>query len=568
MPTGLLTNQIGYDSQHRIRFIFRSEMLLKLDSGATWVITTTDGLPVADGNWASWGKLWNEYWWVAELTSLAVGNYQLSTHDSEGRLWQEWIEVGSKPYFTKAFEAVALDQFERRSMISTVSGKGWIDCGSYLSEANSHAVSVIGMCKFYLKRRNELEAGQIERLVRQIQVGCKYFLFLSEEAIRLGLPKGTYQHEPVNKTVWLLEDSLQVGQALCLAVQVFRLAGDTDFARQLLQNAETNYDFLSKDPDTLVKRMVSGLPPCSLSEDVELSHFSARTHALPSETPLPTVWMTRELLLYLQFQLLLTELTGSDLEAEMFAVAEEILSRRIENEKSNSEMISGCFLPFPGVDQAEVACCHHSVGRDTGGVFPHFVIPLWELSQRYPSNPLSETCRTAVDDFIKGYLKPFASASPFSLLPNTWKHGEGWLFFAGLWHGINASYALMAMQCFYFAEQLDLPWLHELGKAQMDWIAGLNAGLTLESQYGSLMSEQDVASGEAVPVSMIYGVGKRFAGSWRTIRGSICNGFSRGRQFHFDIEPLTLEDRPDSFTDEDWITHSGAWLAALAHCDL
>jgi hypothetical protein len=63
---------------------------------------------------------------------------------------------------------------------------------------------------------------------------------------------------------------------------------------------------------------------------------------------------------------------------------------------------------------------------------------------------------------------------------------------------------------------------------------------------------------------MIYGVGRRYAGSWRTIRGSICNGFSRGQQFHFDVEPQLSEDRPEAFTDEDWITHGGAWLAALA----
>jgi hypothetical protein len=196
------------------------------------------------------------------------------------------------------------------------------------------------------------------------------------------------------------------------------------------------------------------------------------------------------------------------------------------------------------------------------------VLPLQEAAKRFPQHPSSGKWSRTVGRFLEDYLRPASRANPFSLLPNTFKQGEGWLHFAGLWHGMNGSYALAAMQAFYFHRQTGEEWLFHFGKAQLDWISGLNCGLTAASLYGSEMFDCDIPEGIALPVSMIHGMGHRSAGSWRTIRGSICNGFSRGRQFQFDVEPRLEEDHPDSFTDEDWITHAGAWIGALAYCDL
>jgi hypothetical protein len=83
----------------------------------------------------------------------------------------------------------------------------------------------------------------------------------------------------------------------------------------------------------------------------------------------------------------------------------------------------------------------------------------------------------------------------------------------------------------------------------MNWIAGLN--------YGT------VVAGKAYPYSMIYGVGNRYHGTWTKIPGTICNGYDADPQFTIQ-EPLAANDVPAYFTDEDWITHGGAWLSALA----
>jgi len=63
---------------------------------------------------------------------------------------------------------------------------------------------------------------------------------------------------------------------------------------------------------------------------------------------------------------------------------------------------------------------------------------------------------------------------------------------------------------------------------------------------------------------MITGVGRRWLNAWMAIPGTIGNGFKSGKQFHFDVPADHATDAPSSFTDEDWITHAGGWLMAIA----
>lgn len=73
----------------------------------------------------------------------------------------------------------------------------------------------------------------------------------------------------------------------------------------------------------------------------------------------------------------------------------------------------------------------------------------------------------------------------------------------------------------------------------------------------------EIPVGSALPASMICHIGKRWAGTWFQTRGVICNGFSTGEQLKYDMEPKKENDGPFSFTDEDWIPHSAAWLTGL-----
>ena len=118
-------------------------------------------------------------------------------------------------------------------------------------------------------------------------------------------------------------------------------------------------------------------------------------------------------------------------------------------------------------------------------------------------------------------------------------------------------------KCFKLARVFNDPELASIGYANMQWIAGLNCGLTQKGLEESVVYQTDLDEGLALPVSMICGVGHFTAGSWFQTRGVICNGFSQGKQFQIDTDPSPSEDRPDSFTDEDWIAHSAGWITGL-----
>lgn len=570
MATGLITNQIGCDPRFPSKILFRSRKASDIGRDCKWRVYRTDATsPLIEGTWEHWGALWKENWWHAQCSLSEPGSYRVETMDSRGTLWSSILDIEPQPYLRKTFEHVALDQFERRSLIPTAPDNGWIDCGAHLSEANSHAVSVIGMCLFYRERGGEIPDAWRERLLQQIRVGCDFFQFLATGAIKAGLPKGTYQHEPVtNPHSWVIQDCLQIGIALCKAVSIFRALGDASRAEALLSLARSTVELMEGPPHDLILSARRTVPADRKNGNVQIQYFSEIANALPEGTEDPSNWMTRELALLLWLQLEYDSVVDESRLSWVKQYADALLGRWHDNPHPGKGHPKGWFTTFPGVTQAETSWSHHSVGRDTGAVFPQFVMPMYEASLRFPQNASASKWREAALRYLADYLKPASQANPFSILPNTFRENDSWLHFAGLWHGMNGSYGLAALQAFYFHRHMGEDWLFDFGKAQLDWIAGLNCGLTAESLHGSVMYSCDIPPQTALPVSMIHGVGHQFAGSWRTIRGSICNGFSRGRQFNFDVEPVSIEDQPDSFTDEDWITHAGAWIGALAYCDL
>ena len=106
--------------------------------------------------------------------------------------------------------------------------------------------------------------------------------------------------------------------------------------------------------------------------------------------------------------------------------------------------------------------------------------------------------------------------------------------------------------------------LKEIAYGNLQWLAGLNSGITNENlKQGCVIFSTDIPEGAALPASMMCGVGSRWAGTWFQTRGVICNGFSTGEQFKYDTEPKKVNDGPFSLTDEDWIPHSAGWLTGL-----
>ena len=109
---------------------------------------------------------------------------------------------------------------------------------------------------------------------------------------------------------------------------------------------------------------------------------------------------------------------------------------------------------------------------------------------------------------------------------------------------------------------------HEFGEiatGSLQWIAGLNVGVTKGSFESTLKFKMELDEDTVISISQIFGIGKKYARCWSDIEGTVMNGFSANPQFRLTVEPTKENDYPTNFTDEDWVPHGAAYAAALAN---
>ncbi|MFW6277692.1 MAG: hypothetical protein ACOC1J_03385, partial [Prolixibacteraceae bacterium] len=258
-------------------------------------------------------------------------------------------------------------------------------------------------------------------------------------------------------------------------------------------------------------------------------------------------------------------------EKAAFDYARKVMERQIPKSEQ-MEGFYGHFYEFSSMNHAEPSWVHGIVpgdsgtqfGTDMGGVYPNYLVPLIHLLKEYPNHEDAEKWEKTLTDFTYGYLIPGCEKNPFLLVPQGIFKDEGAIWFCGTFHGTNAVYGYTAALALELAELLNEPKLKNIAYGNLQWLAGLNAGITKENvKEGSVVFSTDVPGGAALPASMICQIGDRWAGTWFQTRGVICNGFSTGKQFVYDVPPKKENDGPFSFTDEDWIPHSAGWLTGL-----
>jgi hypothetical protein len=199
-----------------------------------------------------------------------------------------------------------------------------------------------------------------------------------------------------------------------------------------------------------------------------------------------------------------------------------------------------------------------------GGFYPNYLVPIIEMLKLWPDHEAAVNWKQMLMDFTEGYLKPACNANPFKIVPLSIFEKEGPIWFCGTFHGSNAIYGFTAALALELSELLADEELKNIAYGNLQWIAGLNSGITKESvSKGCVVYSIDVPDGVALPASMICHIGDRWAGTWFQTRGVVCNGFSVGEQFKYDTEPKKENDGPFSLTDEDWIPHSASWITGL-----
>lgn len=553
---GLLFSQIGYELGLPVRVVVRLPKK-ELFQGKTIckLLSVSDG-KIHETQFNYHSQIWGSHWWVADFRTI----------DQEGEwdieVWQEntcvfadrGLKVGKNMLWNETIEYASVDMLERRVHFTGV-GAGWQDAGTLWVESPAQSAMVIALEEMLELKKDRFDNQFQERIYTQIAVGCDYLVMTQHKAHELGFPKGSMSHDLKGHEKDILpHDAMKAVVALAKAVQLLP-EKYADKKQKYADAAKMAFHWLvySAKPmgDYGYEKMQRGL-----SADA----------VIPKDE-----WLTRDLLVMCRASLEMLKLEDQNAKELAIGYAHQVMARQISNENADSG-IFGHFQEFASLKHAEPSWCHGIVpgkkgvefGADMGGIYPNYLMPLIDMFKLWPEHPEAEKWKNCLHEFAFNCLIPACEQNPFYLVPQGFFGNEGPVWFCGTFHGTNAIYGFTAALAFELSNLFNEPKLKEIAYGNLQWLAGLNAGITKENlKQGCVVFSFDVPEGAALPASMMCGVGNRWAGTWFQTRGVICNGFSTGKQFVYDTEPKKANDGPFSFTDEDWIPHSAGWLTGL-----
>ncbi|MEM8947379.1 MAG: hypothetical protein AAGD11_19550 [Planctomycetota bacterium] len=549
---GLLYSQVGYESTLPVRIVIRSTDRNFLSAQAKCQLTKSDGNVTREALCEFWGSLWGSYWWIAEfIADLPEGQWSVKVSDQDTiSLADDGLTVAKNILWDRTVHLMAIEMLESRALLAKAKS-GWMDAGMMWQESNAQSTMILGLLDVIEYSSDRLDSMDLERIEKQVINGCNYLVATQKKATELGHPDGAMCHDIIgNENEILPSDALKAVVALRRSS---RLLSDQYAVprRRYADCAHRTYRWLLNNAQPLGDQ-----------------GFSRRQRGIPYSTPIPQdEWPTRDLVMRCWGALETWKCGDADAKHVAVETAREIIARQFSRENSEAGYF-GHFREFRSLDFSEKSWSHSiyqmDFGADAGGIFPNYLIPFLEMLRLWPEHVEAHTWQEALNDFVYGYLLPGCQQNPFLIIPLGIFGHEGPLYFAGTFHGMNAIYGFTAALAVELYELLNDPKLLEVAYSNLQWIAGLNAGLTTQSlETGSVVFKTDTSEGTAIPVSMIHGVGHRTAGTWFGTRGVICNGFGTGKQFEHDVDPLAVNDGPHSFTDEDWIPGSAGWLAGI-----
>lgn len=553
---GLLFSQIGYELGLPVRVVVRLPKKELLQGK-----TICKLIPVSDGktyetefNYHS--QIWGSQWWVADFRNIdEAGEWDMEVlNGNECVFADRGLKVGKNILWKETIEYASVDMLERRVHFTGV-GAGWQDAGTLWVESPAQSAMVVALEELLELKKDTFGSPFLERIYTQIAVGCDYLILTQNKSEELGFPKGSMSHDVKGHEKDILpHDAMKAVVALAKAAQLLpeKFAG-----KKLIYTEAAKKAF---------QWLVTSAKPMGEYGYVKMQR------GLPADAVIPKdEWLTRDLLTMCRASLEMLKL--GNLEAKELAIdfAQKVMARQILKEKSESELY-GHFQEFDSMKHSEPSWCHGIVpakngvefGADMGGIYPNYLMPLIDMLKLWPNHADAPKWKECLHEFAFNFLFPSCEQNPFYLVPQGIFANEGPIWFCGTFHGTNAIYGFTAALALELSTLFNEPKLKEIAYGNLQWLAGLNAGITNENlKQGCVVFSTDVPVGAALPASMMCGVGNRWAGTWFQTRGVICNGFSTGKQFVYDTEPKKENDGPFSLTDEDWIPHSAGWLTGL-----
>lgn len=550
MATGFLYSQIAYDTADSKRaliractddFVGKEAVLEILPAGGSEVVQSSSIRP--------WGKKWQHWWWVADFSEFqGQGLFELRFRQGDQILHQSKpLVFGDQELWKATFPVVALEQLKfRRDQARNQ--LGFKDCGHHWREASSHGGLLLGLTDMLEVGFQHMAPDELAILRSHLIHGCDYLEICQDTAAKLGLGDGSLVHE-IPSVLHVIPGN--VAMAAVIWARSARLLCEIE--------PERAFDYLSR-----AKRAFR-----YLREEASpwIQGFHAASHGAPADFQPTGSWMTRDLVTMMWAALELWQAGGSNYQRVATELARQIMARQVDESEAEFGLY-GHFRTFDEARFTEKANVHHHWGHDTGAVLPHYLFPMAMMVRLWGYHPDVQLWRQCLVRFVKGYFIPACNSNPFKIIPMGVWDNEGVLTFSGPWHGCNVTIgyasALASILQFVLGTEVDGEELRAIAVANLQWIAGLNAGLTRDSFGSCLKYREEVPEGQALPVSMIVGLGLHQAGAWTAIPGTIMNGFSNNPQFQHANVPREYTDGPWFFTDEDWIPHTGGYLAGLA----
>jgi hypothetical protein len=544
---GLLYSQIGYDLYDPKRAIIRDDE--KIFKDVNFIVCEHATLKIVLRKKADyWGEKWGSHWWVLDFSEVdAKGKYIIKAYDGENLIYQSGIiETDDYLLWNKTIPDVVFTQFKARKE-SARNQNGWRDCGTEWREVSSICGGIIGLTDMIELASPNFSNEQTDFVMEQLITGCDYLALCQDRAAGLGYPKGCVTHEFPGYMNVIPGDSLAAAVALS---KTARLVYEHDPVKSIeyLDRAEAAYLYMRDE-----------------CKPYGPEGFSHGNHGAPPDFVPPEEFMTRDLmnLLWASYELFLAG--KRQYKEDIFENAKKVTARQIPKEKSEDGLYGHFYTFGEKYKISEKSNAHYYIGHDTGAIYPHYILPLIAVCGHFSWHKDAPEWKKCVSDFAYGYLLPACEANPFKLLPVGYFEGHGLLWFCGPWHGINVTYGYAASLALNLEGFTGDKRFRDVAVAQMQWVAGLNSGITRKSFDGCVMWAEDIPEDAAVPMSQIEGIGTRSVKIWSRIPGSIANGFCANIQFTFSTENSVANDKPMYYCDEDWIPHTGGWVSALAN---
>ncbi len=478
--------------------------------------------------------------WTAEVTDKG-----------KRRIMNGGLFVAKNILWDKSVPYASVDMLERRKHFTKV-GAGWQDAGTLWVESCAQSAMIIGLQELLELAGNRYDDTFRQRIYDQIIIGCDYLVMTADKARELGYPAGAMSHDLLGHEKDILPNDAT--KAVVALYRAARLLPDTygEKKTRYRETADQTFDWL----------LYTARPMGSFG-------FSFSQRGLSPDTRIPdNEFQTRDLVAMCWGALEKWKCEGEKDADKNTCVtfARKIMARQITKDNPENGFF-GHFNEYASLPFSEKSWCHCIVGKDfgsdIGGFYPNYLMPFIEMVKLWSDHEDSAKWKDTLDHFTHGFLIPACDANPFLIVPLGIFGKEGPIWFAGPFHGTNAIYGYTAALALELNKLFDEPHLKDIAYGNLQWLAGLNAGITRDNLKACVIFSTDVPQDTALPASMMCGVGNRWAGTWFQTRGVICNGFSTGEQFKMDTEPIRANDGPVSFTDEDWIPHSAAWLTGL-----